>query len=280
MYDTYTLYDVYASRFVPGREVTRRDRRSRILHHRAPMWTELRGFDAATPELMARRELLQRIDAKFAFDVARLPELIGGLAADYAVLPVAGGAVATYRNVYFDTPSLRCFHDHRRGRRIRSKVRIRHYPERALSFVEVKTKRGASVTDKRRLAIPFAQDELGADARAFVCSAAGLDEELAPAVRIDYRRIALVNKHAPERLTIDLDLVVSHGDTRRELGALAIVELKRSLDRPRTPALRALAAAGLRERSLSKYCAAVALVRPDVRHNRLRPDLRVLEALR
>jgi hypothetical protein len=244
------------------------------------MWTELRGFAAATPALLASRELLQRIDAKYVLDAARLPELVGGLAADYAVLPVAGGAVATYRNVYFDTPSLRCFHDHRRGRRIRSKVRIRHYPERALSFLEVKTKRGAAVTDKHRLAIPFAEERLGAEARAFVHSAASLGEELAPAVRIDYRRIALVNRHAPERLTIDLDLAVQHGDTRRELGALAIVELKRSLDRPRTPAVRALAAAGLRERSLSKYCAAIALVRPDVRHNRLRPDLRVLETLR
>ena len=243
------------------------------------MWTELRGFAAATHGLLETRELLQRIDAKYVLDAARLPELVGGLAADYAVVPVAGGTVATYRNVYFDTPSLRCFHDHRRGRRIRSKVRIRHYPERALSFVEVKTKRG-TVTHKDRLSIQFGQDELGADARALVRSATGFDEELVPAVRIDYRRIMLVNLHAPERLTIDLELAVEHAGVRRELGTLAIVELKRSLDRPRTPAVRALAQAGVRERSLSKYCTAIALVYPEVRHNRIRPDLRMLEVLR
>jgi len=250
------------------------------LQYRAPMWTELRGFAAATDGLLATRELLQRIDAKYVLDAAQLPELVGGLAADYAVVPVAGGTVATYRNVYFDTPSLRCFHDHRRGRRIRSKVRIRHYPERALSFVEVKTKRGTSVTHKHRLPIEFARDELGADARTLVRSATGYDEELVSAVRIDYRRISLVNRHAPERLTIDLELAVEHGGVRHELGPLAIVELKRSLDRPRTPAVRALAQAGVRERSLSKYCTAIVLLYPEVRHNRLRPDLRVLEVLR
>jgi hypothetical protein len=42
----------------------------------------------------------------------------------------------------------------------------------------------------------------------------------------------------------------------------------------------ALARAGLRERPFSKYCIAVVLVHPEVRHNRLRPDLRVLEVLR
>jgi hypothetical protein len=244
------------------------------------MWKELREFPAATHELLATRELMQRIDAKYVLDASRLPELVRELAADYAIVPVNGGTVATYRNLYFDTPALRCFHDHRRGRRIRAKVRIRHYPERELSFFEVKSKRSSAVTHKHRLPIRFGGDELGADARSLVRSATGFDEELVPAVRIDYRRIMLVNRHVPERLTIDLELAVEHGGVRRELGPLAVVELKRSLDRPRTPAVLALARAGLRERPFSKYCIAVVLVHPEVRHNRLRPDLRVLEVLR
>jgi hypothetical protein len=242
----------------------------------------LASFARATPALLAKRELLRRIDLKYALDRDRLGALLGALAGDYAVLPVGAGAVAVYRNLYFDTPELRCFHDHRRGRRIRHKVRIRHYPDRELTFLEVKTKRGASLTDKRRRAIGFLREQLESDDVAFVRAHAGeLAGELAPAVRIDYQRVALFNPRFEERLTIDFALAAAWRDVRVELGALAIVEIKRAPGgQPRTPAMDALAGLGVRERSLSKYCAAMALIQPTVRHNRLRPALRVVQGLR
>ncbi len=242
----------------------------------------LASFARATPALLAERELLRRIDLKYVLDRERLAALLGALAGHYAVLPVGAGAVAVYRNLYFDTPELRCFHDHRRGRRIRHKVRIRHYPDRELSFLEVKTRRGEALTDKGRRAIGFLREQLEPDDVAFVrAHAGGLADELAPAVRIDYRRVALFNPRSEERLTIDFALEAAQPGVRVELGALAIVEIKRVPGgQPRTPAMRALAELGIRERAMSKYCAAMALIRPTVRHNRLRPALRVLRGLR
>jgi hypothetical protein len=242
----------------------------------------LAAFDRASPALLAERALLRRIDLKYALDRDRLGALLGELAADYAVLPVGAGAVAVYRNLYFDTPELRCFHDHRRGRRIRHKVRIRHYPDRELSFLEVKTKRGEALTDKRRRALAFGCERLDPGDVAFVRACAGeLADGLAPALRIDYRRVALFNPRFEERLTIDFALEAERDGARAELGALAVVEIKRAPGGlPRTPAMRALAGLGLRERALSKYCAAMALIQPAVRHNRLRPALRVLQGLR
>jgi VTC domain len=239
----------------------------------------LAAFARATPALLAERELLRRIDHKYVLDRARLGELFGALAAEYAVLPVGEGGAAIYRNLYFDTPELRCFHDHRRGRRIRHKVRIRHYPDRELSFLEVKTKRSESITDKQRRRIDFGREELDAADLAFLHEHAGqLTDALVPAVRVDYRRVLLFHPRLEERLTIDLALEAGREGARAELGALAIVEIKRAPGGglPRTPAMRALAALGVRERSLSKYCAAMALIHPTVRHNRLRPALRVL----
>jgi len=242
----------------------------------------LASFARATPALLAERELLRRIDLKYVLDRDRLSALLGALAGDYAVLPVGAGAVAVYQNLYFDTPELRCFHDHRRGRRIRHKVRIRHYPDRELTFLEVKTKRGEALTDKRRRAIAFACEQLDPADLAFVRAHAGaLADELAPAVRIDYRRVALFNPRFEERLTIDFALQAAQRDAHVELGALAIVEIKRAPGgQPRTLAMRALAELGIRECAMSKYCAAMALIHPTVRHNRLRPGLRVLQGLR
>jgi hypothetical protein len=42
-----------------------------ILQDRAPMWTELHGFTAATHESLATRELMQRIDARPASSRSR-----------------------------------------------------------------------------------------------------------------------------------------------------------------------------------------------------------------
>jgi len=241
----------------------------------------LAAFTRATPALLAERALLRRIDLKYTLERDRLGALLAALAADYAVLPVGAGAAAAavYRNLYLDTPDLRCFHDHRRGRRIRHKIRIRHYPDRGLSFLEVKTKRGEAVTDKHRRPIEPGREQLSAADLAFVRAHAGdLADELAPAARVDYRRITLLNPHFEERLTIDLAIEAARQGARASLGALAIVELKRApAGPPRTPAMRALAALGIRERALSKYCAAMALLDPTIRHNRLRPALRALQ---
>lgn len=234
----------------------------------------LAALPPASSELLSRRELLRRTDAKYLLDRSTLEVLVAELGDSYAVLRAGVESIATYQNLYFDTADLMCFHDHRRGRRIRRKVRIRHYPDRRLSFLEVKIKRGDLVTDKRRRPIEFGLESLGEREREFLAKHAP-DLDLAPVIRIDYRRIALVHLHEEERLTIDLEIVAAHGDARKAFEGAVIVELKRPPhSHASTPALHALAR--FRERALSKYCAATVRLRPDVRHNRLLPTLRGL----
>jgi len=194
---------------------------------------------------------------------------------------VSTGTLATYESVYFDTPSLHCFHDHRRGRRPRHKIRIRHYPDRRVSFLEVKTKRNEAVTDKHRLAIPFGTQELAADELAFLrAHVGGLAELLRPTLTIGYRRLSLISLADHERVTIDLELgTQGSGEIARRLGHLAIVEVKQSPFCVRTPMMRALHRARVRPRALSKYIVSLALLRPDLACNRLLPALRGLERI-
>ncbi len=236
------------------------------------------GFVAATPELLARRELLRRVDTKFAVTVDRLPAIVTALAQHYAVLRVPAGDLATYRSLYFDTPDLRCFHDHRRGRRVRHKIRIRHYPDRALTFLEIKTKRNEMVTDKHRLALGYGLEELGARERDFLRAHFGPDVDvLQPELVIGFRRLSLIGVATNERVTIDVDLAaVSLDGNRVSFGDLAVIEIKQSPFCVRTPVMRAVLGAGLREASMSKYTTAIAVTRPGQRHNRLLPDLRAI----
>lgn len=239
----------------------------------------LRRFPDVPPALLAARKLQRRTDSKFVLPVADVADLLIGQHGHYAAMRVPSGAVATYRSLYFDTPELTCFHDHRRGRRRRYKVRVRHYPDRALSFFEVKSKQSARLTVKHRLQVGYGSEHLGRSVRSLLSEHVGaLAEDLSPTAYIHYRRVSLVGIEVPERVTIDFDLEVSSpGGRPHRFGALAVVEVKQPhLDRG-SPMVRALARRRIPRQSMSKYVAAIAATQPAVRRNRLLPALRAVE---
>ena len=249
--------------------------------HDTTLPSVLAGFPAATPSLRARRGLLRRLDHKFLAPSEVVAELIAPLSSAYAVLHVPSGAIATYDSLYLDTPDLQCFHDHRRGRRLRHKIRIRNYPDRGVTFLEIKSKRSEALTEKHRLELARSDAALGDRERAFLRRHAGaLADALVPTLSIHYRRVALLALDADERVTIDLDLAAAlPGGPRHPFGRLAVIEVKCAPGTSRSPVMATLAAAGLRDQSFSKYCAAVARLYPDVRHNRLLPTLRAAERI-
>ena len=237
-------------------------------------------FEPASEALREQRELLRRVDTKYVCDHATAARVLADLASDYAALPVPSGNVATYRSLYFDTPDLRCYHDHRRGRRPRQKIRIRHYPDRSLSFLEVKIKRNETVTDKRRLAIDFGDEELDARAKSFLQELGIAADDYQPILRFDFRRLSLVGIRSCERVTIDCELEADLlGGEHESFGELVVVEVKQSPFCVRTPIMRALSKAGLRALAMSKYTIATAIMRPELRRNRLLPDVRAIEGM-
>ena len=82
-----------------------------------------------------------------------------------------------------------------------------------------------------------------------------------------YRRITLVGKHAPERVTIDFDLrfAAPNGTIVSAPPALSIVEVKSDDGRGRADAV--FRRSGHRPERCSKYCVGLNLVRPGLRYN-------------
>lgn len=243
---------------------------------RAKLARTLAEFALATPALLADRHLLRRADTKFVLSPHAVAGILAGVADAYAVVPVGDDHLATYANIYFDTSDLQCFHDHRRGRRHRHKIRIRSYVDRRLAFIEVKSRRNEVQTDKARLQIPYGTDALDPALRAFVARHCSFDD-LVPAVAIDYRRIMLAGLATEERVTIDLGITVDR-DAGLAVGAVAIVEVKQPTRSFATPIMRAIREAGHAPCSVSKYVMALA-PRPTVRANRFLPSLRRLERI-
>jgi hypothetical protein len=247
----------------------------------SPLASALAAFAQPSEQLLAGRELMRRVDSKYVVKSSHLASLIGGLEHDYAAFRVESGAIASYQSLYFDTPELTCFHDHRRGRRLRHKIRIRHYPDRAISFLEIKSKRSELVTHKHRIPIPCGSETLGPAELVFLRSHLGpIADALRPELRVNYRRIGLLGLTVDERVTIDLELdFIGMDGAVRGMGEAAIIEVKQTSATRTNPIGRRLAAARVREQSLSKYTTAIAVLRPEVRKNRLMVDLRAVERI-
>lgn len=237
----------------------------------------LTRFEVAAPDLLERRQLLRRADTKFLVKPSELVTITEGIVGDYAVVAVGASNVARYSNLYFDTAEQQCFHDHRRGRRVRHKIRIRHYPDRELTFLEIKTRRNDLLTDKARLRVAHRCNALDPAMIEFLRDRCPFAGSLVPTIAIDYQRIMLVGLSSEERVTIDLGISVD-GNQQLALGAVAIVEVKQPSRSLMTPVMRTLRDAGVRACSISKYVAALSATMA-VRTNLLLPSLRRLERI-
>lgn len=243
----------------------------------------LSRFPTAGADLVGRRELLHRVDTKFVIPLPALPTLFPALAGHYALLGNADTPGAPYRTLYFDTEDLRCFHDHRRGRRVRDKIRIRHYDDRELSYLEVKSRRTVTHTDKSRIKIPFGQNTFEATEIAFLNDHAIVPHDrLRPSLWIDFRRIMLFGTDRNERCSFDVGLTIArpdHGGPSTALSQLVFVEVKQPKFDLQAPVMRLLYDARFRPRSASKYILSMMSKFPSLRANRFLPNFRSLHRI-
>ncbi len=236
-------------------------------------------FTRAAEDLIDRRALQRRADSKFVVPHSLLPALVAALAGDYASL----AAPDAYRTLYYDTPDLRLFQDHRRGRGVRHKVRLRAHPERATCYLEIKTRRSEMQTLKLRLYRASSEPMLSEADQEFIRARTGLSRNVIPQIRSEYRRLTLIGLQANERVTIDQDLLFATEnpqglrDPVRTLAGAVIVEVKQWPFSRHSPVMLALRTLGIRASWASKYCIGILSTHNELRHNRLLAGMRALE---
>ena len=223
--------------------------------------TELGDFPFVPVDVLKQVPLLRRVDTKFVCSGAQLSQLLAMLRCDYSVVSEAQRATTGYRTLYFDTEQLRCFHDHRRGRRSRYKIRIRRYPERGRAFFEVKEKTNRGETRKVRIERPLDGDNAFSpeEARLVQDTTPFAPQELSPHLSTAFRRFTLVDSERQERVTVDYGLEFLKDSERRMLPNLVVVEVKQTHYNRFTSVMRALRASGVRPMRISKYCTGNAL---------------------
>lgn len=236
-------------------------------------------LDAVSLDELGPAALMDRVDRKYMFASALLPDLLADLARDYRVLEVGGRRLSHYVTRYFDTPDLALYLAHHNDRAPRFKVRVRTYQGAAASYLEVKRKTAAGRTCKQRVLL----DGGGAPLESLCEGLLEEDERVAfdgltETACVEYRRLTLVRKGGVERITLDLMLTFRRGGEGRTFPELVIAEVKQD-GHGASPFVAAMRALNVRPGGVSKYCAAVANLNPTVKANRFRPALRRLETL-
>lgn len=229
----------------------------------------------ASMELMAERELQSRQDWKFVVPLNTVEQLLERIAGEHAVLTAGAERLATYDTQYFDTPDFRFFHDHRRGRPRRFKVRARDYVDRRVTVVEVKARQPNGETLKTAHPTSFGDHQMAGPAWDFVREQVG-DKPLIPTLRTCFYRISLLGLQAEERITMDVGLEFVRGSESVAVAQSAIVEIKSASPRRHTRAMDHARVLRMRPESFSKYCVGVSLLYPHLRTNTFRPTLRNL----
>lgn len=222
---------------------------------------ELSLFPLASAEALKQASLLRRYDTKFVCRASSLTQLLAVLRSDYSVVSEKERLTSSYQTVYFDTDELRCFHDHRRGRRSRFKFRIRRYPERGKAFFEIKEKTNRGETRKTRIERSTnGGDAMSSDEARLVGERTPFHPvDLKPYLSTTFRRITLVDAGRQERVTADYEVEFLKDGESRGLSDLVVVEVKQNHYNRSTPVMKALRTLGVRPMRISKYCTANAL---------------------
>lgn len=229
---------------------------------------------------LKKANLQNRVDSKFMFPAAWLPNMLNQLKGHYRVLDINGSRISTYRNQYLDTPAMKFYYDHHNGKLNRYKVRQRNYTDTNTSFLEVKHKTNQRRTKKTRICLDnIDKNEFDGE---FVTESVGIDyDNMVVTQHSGYNRIALANEESAERLTIDFNLWYSQdGDKKIKLSNTCIAELKQAKSSKNSPFYDLDEVSMLSPTSFSKYCIGCALLyNEDIKANRFKPILMKLNQL-
>ncbi|MGL4651378.1 MAG: polyphosphate polymerase domain-containing protein [Caldilineaceae bacterium] len=223
--------------------------------------------------------LLSRMDTKFVLTERQALEIFAAIGPHYRVLEVQGRRSGHYYTRYFDTQSLRMYHDHHNGLRERHKVRTRTYLDSGACFLEIKIKNNHERTDKRRMPVPLESDLSGAAAQ-FVRAHTPFDPTtLTESLTNEFLRVTLVGVDSVERLTIDFGFTFQWRGRRGTLPGLVIAEVKQPRFSSHSGFVRQLRARHIEPTPFSKYCIGLVLLDSQVRYNQFKPLLFHLQRL-
>jgi len=231
-------------------------------------------------EINSYASLMERRSSKFLIDKRKLQEILSNRS-DWLVLSINGKIEADYTSVYFDTSIYSCFLDHNKGRRRRYKIRIRHYSNTNLTFLELKRKASRGLTIKERWLIENNFKLVDLDFtpihnKLIQAKFTNIYQNLIDTIIVKYSRTTLFHPESNTRITIDSNISFTNNfDKRVLIDDFCILEIKAH---PNVYTVdRILYRFGIRPvLGLSKYCLGILSLNPDLKKGRFAKAYRML----
>lgn len=236
-------------------------------------------FEPIGLDEMDVQNLQNRVDTKFLFDAAILPEILAGIHSEYSILEINGTNAQPYFSLYFDTPSFDNYFAHHNGKRPRFKIRMRKYLNGGETFLEIKEKDNKNRTIKKRMEIAEITTRLSPEYYQFISEfyAPGL-VPLKPVIWNRYNRMTLVNKHTLERVTIDLNYNAFNHNGFISWKEFAIAEIKQDSLSMNTHFYQAMKTRYIKSVNFSKYCISMALLTPQLKSNKFKVNIATVKS--
>ncbi|MCP4219523.1 MAG: VTC domain-containing protein [bacterium] len=222
-----------------------------------------------------------RYDTKYLFQPQQLPQLLEQLVDNYRILEVENRVVQDYESLYFDNDKFKFYMDHHNGKLNRYKVRYRKYGNSRLMFIEIKFKNNKSRTQKWREKIDttnYAHQTITDKETMFIDSLFHYNPgELFPRFLVGYSRMSLFHKEKNEKLTLDWNLSYTLGEDVKTYKNLVIAEVKQARPALHSEFSLLMRGRGISPVSFSKYCFGISRFYGDLKQNRIKPGVRLVE---
>ena len=241
--------------------------------------TYLSQFNSISLQEMNSVSLMNRMDVKFLFKKSQLPILLSKLISNYNLLKIENKIIQDYKSLYFDTHNRSFYMAHHNRRVNRNKVRFREYVGSDLIFLEIKLKNNKGKTIKKRMRVDKIYKNLLPVHNVFIKNTINKDLRLIAQHWINFKRITLVDKLKTERITIDLDLNYSNDSQSGSLDNIIIAEVKKDRSSQSSKFTYIAKKYHITPTRMSKYCISTINLNKDVKFNRFKSKLLLINKL-
>jgi len=212
-------------------------------------------------------------ETKFILNANKLKEVLDDISDRYFVLEIKGNRILKCNSEYYDTADYQLYMAYHNGSADRYLIKKNEIEGIKTSSLEIKFQSNKGEISKVKYKNKDTNLE-GNKTKEFVRENSPFNPGvLKKMLKNSYYRIVLIHKTVKEKITIDIDMMLSHMQFQMELPHLAIVEVKQEKLAIFSDFIISLRKLNIQKTSLSKYCIGVALLNRDVKKNNFKSKL-------